>query len=103
MHPVSKTSIKVNSHNSSHHVSGMDENRPPGKSSQRSQKNHQGDIEKLMAGEKPRWTIEDFEFGKSLGKGKFGNVSLAREKKSKFIVALKVLSKKQLVESKVEH
>ena len=37
-----------------------------------------------------RWSIEDFDIGRPLGKGKFGNVYLAREKKSKFIVALKV-------------
>jgi hypothetical protein len=39
---------------------------------------------------KKRWTLDDFDVGKPLGKGKFGNVYLAREKKSKFIVALKV-------------
>lgn len=39
---------------------------------------------------KPRWSLDDFDIGKPLGKGKFGNVYLAREKKSKFIVALKV-------------
>ena len=39
---------------------------------------------------KPRWTIDDFDIGKPLGKGKFGNVYLAREKQSKYIVALKV-------------
>ena len=39
------------------------------------------------------WTIEDFEIGKQLGRGKFGHVYLAREKKSKFIVALKILYK----------
>jgi len=38
-----------------------------------------------------------------LGQGKFGNVYLAREKKHKYVVALKVLFKKQLVEAKVEH
>jgi aurora kinase A len=38
----------------------------------------------------PRWTIDDFDIGKPLGKGKFGNVYLAREKQSKYIVALKV-------------
>jgi serine/threonine protein kinase len=53
--------------------------------------------------EKPKWTIDDFELGKALGKGKFGHVFLAREKRSKFIVALKVLNKKQLIKSKVEH
>ena len=43
------------------------------------------------------WTIEDFEIGKPLGRGKFGHVYLAREKKSKFVVSLKVLYKKQLL------
>jgi len=50
-----------------------------------------------------KWTIDDFEIGKPLGRGKFGHVYLAREKKSKFIVALKVLYKKQLLKSNVEH
>jgi serine/threonine protein kinase len=36
------------------------------------------------------WTLNDFEIGKALGKGKFGNVYLAREKRTKFVVALKV-------------
>ncbi len=40
------------------------------------------------------WPINDFEIGKPLGRGKFGHVYLAREKKSKFIVALKILFKK---------
>jgi len=53
---------------------------------------------------KPRqWSIQDFEIGKPLGQGKFGNVYLAREKKHKFVVALKVLFKKQLMEARVEH
>lgn len=39
-----------------------------------------------------RWQLEDFDIGKPLGRGKFGNVYLAREKNSKFIVALKVRS-----------
>ena len=53
--------------------------------------------------EQKKWKIEDFEIGKPLGRGKFGHVYLAREKKSKFIVALKVLYKKQLLKSNVEH
>ena len=36
------------------------------------------------------WVLSDFDIGRPLGKGKFGNVYLAREKKSKYIVALKV-------------
>lgn len=37
-----------------------------------------------------KFTIDDFDIGRPLGKGKFGNVYLAREKKTQFIVALKV-------------
>mmetsp|Transcript_22057 Transcript_22057/g.89466 ORF Transcript_22057/g.89466 Transcript_22057/m.89466 type:complete len:343 (+) Transcript_22057:196-1224(+) len=50
-----------------------------------------------------RWTLDDFDIGKPLGKGKFGNVYLAREKQSKYVVALKVLYKSQLTKSGVEH
>lgn len=49
------------------------------------------------------WTLSDFEIGRALGKGKFGNVYIAREKSSKFIIALKVLFKTQLVSANVEH
>ena len=44
---------------------------------------------------KEKWSISDFEIGRPLGRGKFGSVYLAREKKSKYIVALKVLKKEQ--------
>ncbi|ODM96934.1 Aurora kinase A [Orchesella cincta] len=50
-----------------------------------------------------RWTLNDFEIGRPLGKGKFGNVYLAREKKSRYIIALKVLFKKELQRANVEH
>jgi serine/threonine protein kinase len=50
-----------------------------------------------------RWALADFDIGRALGKGKFGNVYLAREKKSKFIVALKVLFKSQIQKANVEH
>ncbi|XP_022107724.1 aurora kinase-like isoform X2 [Acanthaster planci] len=50
-----------------------------------------------------RWSLANFDIGRPLGKGKFGNVYLAREKKSKFIVALKVLFKSQLQKANVEH
>lgn len=49
------------------------------------------------------WTLDDFEIGRPLGKGQFGNVYLAREKHSKYIVGLKVLFKNQLVKNGVEH
>jgi serine/threonine protein kinase len=50
-----------------------------------------------------QWSLDDFEIGKPLGKGKFGTVYLAREKRSKYIVALKVLRKSQLMRAGVEH
>ena len=34
-----------------------------------------------------RWTLSDFDIGKPLGRGKFGNVYLAREKKVRFFFA----------------
>lgn len=52
---------------------------------------------------KRQWALEDFEIGHLLGKGKFGNVYLAREKQSKFILALKVLFKVQLEKAGLEH
>lgn len=52
---------------------------------------------------KKTWKLNDFEIGKPLGKGKFGNVYLAREKQSKYVVALKVLNKQQLMKSSMEH
>mmetsp|Transcript_19504 Transcript_19504/g.54259 ORF Transcript_19504/g.54259 Transcript_19504/m.54259 type:complete len:388 (-) Transcript_19504:287-1450(-) len=50
-----------------------------------------------------RWSLKDFDIGRPLGKGKFGNVYLAREKQSKYVVALKVLFKSQLQQANVEH
>jgi aurora kinase len=49
------------------------------------------------------WTLNDFDIGKPLGRGKFGNVYLAREKRTKYVVALKVLEKAQLKKEGVEH
>ena len=49
------------------------------------------------------WTLSDFDIGQLLRKGRFGNVYLAREKKNKYIVALKTLSKSQYVKERMEH
>ncbi|XP_064593915.1 aurora kinase B isoform X1 [Zonotrichia leucophrys gambelii] len=49
------------------------------------------------------FSLEDFEVGRPLGKGKFGNVYLARERRSGFLVALKVLFKSQVEKEGVEH
>ncbi|VEN50119.1 unnamed protein product [Callosobruchus maculatus] len=50
-----------------------------------------------------KWTLSDFDIGRPLGKGKFGNVYLAREKTSKFKIALKVLFKSAIKECNNEH
>ncbi|EDW83737.2 uncharacterized protein Dwil_GK13515 [Drosophila willistoni] len=52
---------------------------------------------------KKTWELSNFDIGRLLGRGKFGNVYLAREKESQFVVALKVLFKRQIGESNVEH
>lgn len=48
-------------------------------------------------------TLNDFEVGRPLGNGKFGRVYLARTRRHKYIVALKVLRKSQLEKNNVEH
>lgn len=50
-----------------------------------------------------KWTVENFELGKKLGKGKFGNVLLAREKDTKLVFALKILFKRQLMDCKFDY
>ncbi|KAE9603792.1 hypothetical protein Lal_00002340 [Lupinus albus] len=67
-----------------------------------SQHQHKASSE-VSDGEQRRWTLNDFDIGKPLGRGKFGHVYLAREKRSNHIVALKVLFKSQLQQSQVEH
>lgn len=52
---------------------------------------------------KSTWSLSDFDLGRPLGKGKFGNVYLAREKESHYVVALKVLFKSQILDSEIEH
>ncbi|EQC26526.1 AUR protein kinase [Saprolegnia diclina VS20] len=42
------------------------------------------------------WTIHDFDIGRELGRGRFGQVFLAREKSSRKILAIKILTKEQL-------
>lgn len=49
-----------------------------------------------------KFVPEDFEIGVLLGQGKFGKVYLAREKKSNFLVALKVLDKAEIKKQSYE-
>ncbi|CAJ0939443.1 unnamed protein product, partial [Mesorhabditis belari] len=57
----------------------------------------------MKAEEKTSWVLNDFGIGRPLGKGRFGNVYLCRENASHFIVALKVLFKKELIRLNVAH
>ncbi|KAJ3200689.1 spindle assembly checkpoint kinase, partial [Entophlyctis luteolus] len=56
----------------------------------------------LYAPQERHWSLQDFDVGRALGKGKFGRVYLAREKSSGYVVALKILFKNELIENKVE-
>jgi serine/threonine protein kinase len=51
----------------------------------------------------PTHSLEDFEIGKPLGKGKYARVYLAREKKHNWICAIKKLSLAQLDKYKMGH
>lgn len=48
------------------------------------------------------WSLNDFEIGKVLGKGKLGKVYCAKHIQSGLIVAIKVMSKHDLTELKLE-
>merc|ERR1719230_531688 len=56
-----------------------------------------------LAQEIPWFSLDDIDVGKRLGAGKFGSVYVARERRSGFVFALKVLDKAQLIKHKVEH
>ena len=53
-------------------------------------------IDQAGSDEVRQWQVDDFTIGKPLGKGKFGNVYLAKQKMSGCQVALKVLFKAQM-------
>lgn len=48
-------------------------------------------------------TLADFDIGRPLGRGKYGRVYLARERKHNWICALKMLNLKQLAKYEVDH
>ncbi|KAK5650667.1 hypothetical protein RI129_001696 [Pyrocoelia pectoralis] len=49
-----------------------------------------------------KWSLDNFELGTRLGRGKFGRVFVAREKRSGWIVALKTLLKQEIAKNNVE-
>lgn len=78
---------------------GQSSMKPPASSAQKqTQSNEEG-----MSTATKSWTLANFDIGRPLGRGKFGNVYLAREKETKFVIALKVLFKKQIAEQGIEH
>ncbi|CAL2041000.1 unnamed protein product [Caenorhabditis brenneri] len=50
-----------------------------------------------------KFTIDDFEIGRPLGKGKYGNVYLARTKNERFHCAIKVFFKSKVISGGFEH
>lgn len=91
-------SINTNAHN-------VQTNSRNGHSStnEKDQVKEQTKTESVGSESKKTWTLQDFDIGIPLGKGKFGNVYLAREKKSKYIIALKVLFKDAILNLNNEH
>merc|ERR1719326_2128348 len=56
-----------------------------------------------MLVESPSFSLQDIDVGCRLGAGKFGAVYVARERRSGFLFALKILDKAQLIKHHVEH
>jgi serine/threonine protein kinase len=56
-----------------------------------------------MAPEMQTFSLNDILVGKRLGAGKFGSVYVAKDRRTDFIFALKVLDKAQLIKHRVEH
>ncbi|KAK4872250.1 hypothetical protein RN001_016374 [Aquatica leii] len=48
------------------------------------------------------WSLNDFELGTQIGRGKFGRVFIAREKQTGYLVALKTLLKKEVASNHME-
>ncbi|KAJ0410610.1 hypothetical protein ATCC90586_009091 [Pythium insidiosum] len=85
-----------------HYASSSTWPAPPSRAAQ--QHHQQSQHSPPRQAEAPRaWTLADFEIGRLLGRGKFGQVYLAREKRTKTVVALKVLVKEQLKAHGVAH
>jgi len=79
---------------------------PPSRSSRESEE--VAKIEQILVSTPQKPTLPKafhlgmFEIGRPLGKGKFGRVYLAKERKSGFICALKVLHKNEIMQGRVE-
>ncbi|RGB43841.1 kinase-like domain-containing protein [Rhizophagus diaphanus] len=66
------------------------------------QKSNKHDQKSNSQRKEPReWCLNDFEMGIPLGEGRFGRVYMAKEKTSKKIVAIKILSKQEVKENEM--
>uniref|UniRef100_A0A8D0BF71 non-specific serine/threonine protein kinase n=1 Tax=Salvator merianae TaxID=96440 RepID=A0A8D0BF71_SALMN len=101
--PTSKNPTLPNKTTESSSQPSVSEKKPEKEDASNQKKEIKGASNSKSETKKKQWSLDDFEIGRPLGKGKFGNVYLAREKESKFILALKVLFKTQLEKAGVEH
>ncbi|CAI0561309.1 unnamed protein product [Linum tenue] len=79
---------------------GQTHNQPKASSSANDEARNQSEKNAAAYGQ---WSLKNFEIGRPLGRGKFGRVYVAREVKSKYIVALKVLFKEQIDKYRIHH
>jgi serine/threonine protein kinase len=86
--------------------SGEKENallRSPPSTNDRTRKDSTCGEDMALGTEIPWFSLKDIDVGRRLGAGKFGAVYVARERRTGFIFALKVLDKQQLIKHRVEH
>jgi len=96
------TAATSSSNTESHGMAAKLPMRVPAEKENQAGENSSGDVVPNPSGP-VKWNLNHFDIGRPLGKGKFGNVYLAREKNSKYIVALKLMFKSQLTKANVEH
>ena len=51
---------------------------------------------------KAEWKLEDFEIVEKIGKGAYGDVFLAQEKKTCFLCVIKTISKQRIKDKNLE-
>ncbi|CAG8701361.1 14_t:CDS:2 [Dentiscutata erythropus] len=72
---------------------------------QKNNEEYQKEIKEIMISSPirvPQISLKSFDIGRGIGKGQFGRVYIAREKISGYIVALKVLTIKELIKKNAE-
>lgn len=50
----------------------------------------------------PKFNLDDFDIGRKLGSGQFGSVYLAQERRTKYLVAIKLIRKSIIIKHKLE-